>query len=324
MTTPPEWPLPEDDAAHVPLQQVVLQARVDEIAAARASGTPLDLPDLPSYPPTDAVRGDLAKAAYDVRLKRATSAEDAAAAQDALLAQTDVALVRGFHESVRDVAKGALEHADGLPQLVITASGAVVTLYTGVLALVYAAASRPLPARGLIPALFLGGAVAFAVGYAGFITDTHPTTKISPSGHVWPNANAYTNGFVDWINTAIGARASLMRASVLFLALGVAFLPSAFVDFTATATSVPPGQSAQLPAWPTATSDDPSAAADLEKILYQAQVAEAAAERTAAAARALTPTTVRGPVGFPLIEEVLWLAAGAAGAAALLFARRAR
>jgi hypothetical protein len=321
VTTPTDWPTPQDDKDHIPLQQVVLQARVDEIAAARASATPLEPPDLPGYPPTDAVRGDLAKAAYDVLLKRATSAEDAAAAQDALMAQTDVALVREFHESVRDVAKTALEHADGLPQLVITASGAVVTLYTGVLALAFAAASRPLPARGLIPGIFLGLAVALAVGYAGYITRARPT-NFAPAGHVWPNATAHTNGFIDWINSAISARASLMRAAVLFLGLGVAFLPSAFIDFTAVGQSAPLEQSALVPPWPTAPSTDPGAAAELQKILYQAQIAEAATQRTVAATQAQTPTTVRGPGGAPAIEEVLWLAAILAGGTAVAFARR--
>ena len=322
MTTPTDWPTPQDDKEHIPLQQVVLQAQVDEIAAARASATQLEPPDLPGYPPTDAVRGDLAKAAYDVLLKRATSAEDAASAQDALMAQTDVALVREFHESVREVAKTALEHADGLPQLVITASGAVVTLYTGVLALVFAAASRPLPARGLIAALFLGLAVALAVGYAGYLTKARPT-NFAPAGHVWPNATAYSNGFIDWINSAISARASLMRAAVLFLGLGVAFLPSAFIDFTMTGQSAPVEQSGQLPAWPTAPSADSSATVELDKILYQAQVAESAAQRTLVATQAQTPTTVRGPWGVPAIEEVLWLAAILAGGTAVFVARRA-
>jgi hypothetical protein len=321
MTNPPEWPTVDSDHEHIPLQQVVLQAQVDEIAGERASSASPELEDLPDYPPPDALRGDLAKAAYDVRLKRATNAEDAARAQDDLLAQTDVALTREFHEDVRAVAKTALEHADSLPQLIITASGAVVTLYTGVLALVFAASSRPLPPRGLIPAVFFGLSVALATSYAGYITRSRPT-NFAPAGHVWPNAIAHTNGFIDWINSAINARASTMRAAVLFLGLGVAFLPSAFIDLTAT-TSAPIVQSAQLPAWPSVSSPDPSVDGELQKILYQAQVTEAAAQRADAATKAETATSVEDPWGAPAVEEILWLAAIAAGIGAVVVARRA-
>lgn len=264
---------------------------------------------LPEYPDSDTNYADFAKAAYAVQLKRATSRKDEIATQVALLDQTDVALVREFHESVRDVAKTALEHADALPQLVITAAGAVVTLYTGVLALVFAAANHPLPARGLIPALFLGLAIASAVGYAGYITRSH-ATDFKPDDHVWTNAIAYTNGFVDWINSAIEARAWLMRAAVLFLALGVAFLPSAFIDFTTAgqgqAGSTPGAPSvAALAAWPTIGSSDPSVTADLQKILYQAQVDEVATERAAAAKQAAEPVSVKGPLGGSMSDELL-------------------
>jgi hypothetical protein len=260
-------------------------------------------PHLPPYPPLDTHYADLVKAAYDVELKRATADQDAIDAQNALLDQTDVALVREFHESVRDVAKTALANADALPQLVITAAGAIVTLYTGVLALVFAAGGNALPARALIPALFLGGAVALATGYAGYITKVG-ATNFMPDDHVWPNAVAHTNGFTAWINAAINSRAGLMRGAVFALALGVLFLPSAFINVQVAVPIGTPGMNAaeSLAPWPSPPTVDARVTGDVQKTLYQAQVAEVAQQRSAA----LKSSSANS---FDLGDVLLWGAA---------------
>jgi hypothetical protein len=326
----PNWPpVPEGaEKDQADYKKILFKAQVDEVAAERShqSAAPPPAPEhLPAYPRIDATYADLVKAAYDAELKRATSEEEANAAQDALVKQTDVTLMREFWESVRDVAKAGLTRADALPQLVITAAGALVTLYTGILALVFAASSHPMPWRGLIPALLLGLAIGFATAYAAYIRP-RPTESFTTAPNAWENAEAYTNGFIDWINKAIDDRAWFMRGAVLFLWLGVAFLPSAFLDITTSAqgTTAPANTtvaSPSLAAWPTFSSSDQSVAGDLAKILYQAQVSEVATQRAAAAQAAAAPTQAKGPVlDLPLIEELLWPAAAILAMAALLIA----
>ena len=297
---PGSWPdYPEGD---VELAKIRYQA---EVARQRLTA-PAPPDPWPSYPPTDDAHGDMAKALYDVRLKQHTAEDDQFLELARLRHETDIALMRGYHETVRTVAKEAIGGADRLPQLVIGSAGAIITIYTGLLGLVFAAGGRALPARALIPALFLGGAIALATGYAAYLTKRRET-EFATADTVWSNAAAYTNGFLAWVDAAIRARANLLRASVMALGIGLLFLPGAFVDFRTAPGADAAGDAQPATEWPTPASGDAAVQGELEQILFAAQVQETAERRAAGFESDQSPQSVELPFApVPAMEAIAW------------------
>jgi hypothetical protein len=194
----------------------------------------------------------------------------------------------------------------------------------GLLGLVFAVNARSLPTRALIPALFLGAAIGLATGYAAYLSK-RKATAFQTEDHVWQNAVAHTNGFLDWIDAAVQARANLLRASVWALGLGILFLPSAFVEVHESSSSTPPPSPSIAIAWPSPSAAEPSLQADLEKILFEAQVKETASERDEIRKTAASPEPAAimvGPLRVSIAEAGLWALAAVFGS--LLVVRTAR
>lgn len=181
-------------------------------------------------------------------------------------------LNKAFHQGLMEVSKGALARSAAAAELVQKGSAAIVTLYTAVLALAFSVSDRPLPLRGLLPAVFLGLAVAFATGYVAYVSRIPNTPGPSPS----PLPEEYqlnrTNAFISWVATTALTRAMWLRRAVVSLAIGVLLLPIPFIAFPLTEASA--GTPIEWPPPPTVVDD-----ATTE--LYKAQVAETARLRQA-------------------------------------------
>jgi len=307
-TAPDGWPeFPNritDDAA-----KAVYAAQVEEARSRRKSDiAPANVPaGWPEYPRYDERYAELSKLLYDAEVKRRAAPYELIDGYSKLEDTTDVGLMQNFHETIREIAKGAIAGADRLPQLIITAAGAIVTLYTGLLGLVFAAGGETLPSRALIPALFLGLSIALATGYAAYLTNRDPTNFDTADG-VWQNASAHTNAIVTWINSAIEQRATLLRLAVVALGLGVLFLPSAFVDLREAAQ--PDAQETSV-SWPAVFATSAESLVEQEKALFEAQVSEAAKLREAqlTAERDLVPVTYELPglhTKVPVADVFLW------------------
>lgn len=298
MTSPPAapegWPrYPETDAEHAELAKIVYEAEVGLEKAKRED------------PPRTATTEELFKAQYD----------------------TENELFKNFHETLREIAKGSATRADTLAQLIQAAAGVIVTLYTGLLGLVFAAGGHPLPTRALIPGLFLGAAVALSTAYVAFLTRVR-NTDFRPDSRPRANALAQTAAILNWVRHRVERRQEFIRSAVVSLALGVLFLPSAFVTLAeppslpALTTSTSPPST--LVAWPPPPVVQSSAETEIAKVRYQAEVNEVVAQRQ----QQLQPSAPRAPrmvdLGqagkYELIEDVLW---GAALALALVLYYRA-
>lgn len=195
-----------------------------------------------------------------------------------------------FYTNAYEVAKAAVDRGRAGAQFVETAAAAVVTLYTGALAAAFSATKTPLPVRGLMPAVYLGLAIAFAAFYLAYPSTGVQRTTLPPnSGKDDPSA--WFTSFSSWMRDIVLRRRGALRAALFALLLGVMFLPAPFVKVETSTPTTP-----KVAEWPTLPSSD----IQLQKILYSAQVAEVAKLREKAAPQ---------PKGeFTLREWWLWLA----------------
>jgi hypothetical protein len=141
----------------------------------------------------------------------------------------ELALAKLFHEKLAEVAVGSIERARDSAKYIQTVAAWIATLYTALLALVFSVTDFPLPIRGVIPAVFLGLAVALAAGYLAFIT-TAKSIELYKGGTSLTEQQLNRTGYlVRWINSSVLDRRWAIRASVLSLAFGVAFIPAPFI-----------------------------------------------------------------------------------------------
>jgi hypothetical protein len=215
---------------------------------------------------------ELCKAKLEVRKKR-TDQEIARqkAEQDA-----DLATEQEYYKAVLEVGKGAIERARASAETVQKAAAAIVTLYTGVLVLAFSASETPLPGKALFAAVLFGLAILLSTAFLAYLPE--PQTEDEPrpeAGKEVQLGERLTNMFVAWTRNAALQRAHILRASVVALAAAVIMMPAPFV-------TVGDKTQAEKPdiAWP---KPDPSAgnSVQLQKVLYSAQVQEAAEQRKA-------------------------------------------
>lgn len=188
-----------------------------------------------------------------VHLHEATQAVDAAAGEltklkqqsavDLRKAQWDAehALHKAYHDNVAEVAKGAIERSRKGAEFVEKAALAIVGIYTGLLGLVFSVTDRPLPRRGVYPALFFGLAIAAAAAYLAFLRRADKVPGRKPGSTLRETQENRTFFLSDWITAVIFNKRYAMRVSVLALMVGVAFLPAPFVaepEATANAAAV--------------------------------------------------------------------------------------
>lgn len=228
-------------------------------------------PDTEADPDCKANAGEVCKAKLEVRIKRTEQEIARAAAQEA----AETAVAAEYYKSVFEVAKGAIDRSRSSADTVQKAAAAIVTLYTGVLALAFSVADNPLPGKALFAAILLGVAILFSTAFLAFLPGAEPrreTEASTPPPEDQSVGERLANMFILWTRRAALARGRLLRASVVALAGAVALMPAPFVTISPAEVAKPDI------AWP-----EPSTNAkgniELEKIVYAAQVAEVAEQR---------------------------------------------
>ena len=179
---------------------------------------------------------------------------------------TTPALVRTRRADVRhDVTKASIERARDSAKFVQTASAAIASLYTGLLALIFSTDGETLPLRGVFASVFLGLAVAGSTAYLAFL-------RRGRSVEVYHSAYApETTGLrradhlTRWVNASVLRSSWVLRAAVVALAVGVAFIPAPFVG-----GSPAPAPAAVAP--PPIPEEIPAAIADEASALFERQV----------------------------------------------------
>jgi hypothetical protein len=209
----------------------------------------------------------------EITLEQADATLDAELLKSHWQAERD--LNKLFHETVAEVSKGAIERSRDSAKYVQTAATAIMALYTGVLSLAFSVTDNPLPVRGVWAAVFLGLSIALATAYLAFLSKPRAPSLFKPAGLI-PELQLLRTGYLTKIiNATVYNRRWAIRASVVSLAVGVAFLPAAFVTNSRKVDVPDPPVAPEIPA-EVAVSIAPSAAA-----LFDAQVQgyEAAVEK---------------------------------------------
>lgn len=155
---------------------------------------------------------------------------DADIARAAVNRDADIANLADYSTKLAELAVGSVERAAKAAEMVQKSSSAIVTIYTGALALVYSADNQPLPARGIVPAVLLGMAVVLSTAYVAFLTPTHETVA-GPTPADGLEAKTYERlAALTRISSAMVARRSwTLRASVLSLGVGLASMALPFL-----------------------------------------------------------------------------------------------
>ncbi|MFD1212710.1 hypothetical protein ACFQ36_11745 [Arthrobacter sp. GCM10027362] len=197
----------------------------------------------------------------------------------------DIANLQSMHEHLYELAAGSPDRAKSAAETVQKASAAIVTLYTGVLALVFSVSGTQLPLRGVLAPIFLGLAVVLSTGYLAYIvreTDKTILTNaevqaLAATEGLEPVAYARLNAFIKISQRLVERRLWMLRASVVSLGVGLVGITLPFLSSSA---PVPSGQlqaaiESSMP-WPTPT---PGATGPNEQVLFKAQVDEVASSR---------------------------------------------
>ena len=230
----------------------------------------LGWPDKPEDAQPGAFADETGKAKLEVRKKRTDHEIARRQAQEAL----EDAVELEYYKGVLEVAKGSIERARASAETIQKAAAALVTLYTGVLALAFSVSDTALPGRALFAALFLGAAIALATAFLAYLPDEEAGGKggepVEGSG---TTEDQLVNSFVTWTRKTALKRAGFLRSAVVMLVGAVLLLPAPFVEIGGEVNAPQ-----KLGAWPApdpVVADDP----ELAKVLYEAQVAEAAEQR---------------------------------------------
>lgn len=209
-----------------------------------------------------------------------------------------VSLEQKLHETLYTLSTGSIDRSRTGAQFVQTAASAIGGLYTGILAVIFVS-DTPVPARGFLPTLFFGAAIALATAYLAFVQRLGPMPRPKLWGSVHEDIWQRTNFLARYARAIVLQRAPLLRAGVVALAFGVVLLPAALLRAprvtspaeelgSATAGSVSTGGSSAPSAsptpiaWPTPPAVQP---AEVAAVLYQHQLDRYVATLDSATAR---------------------------------------
>jgi hypothetical protein len=228
--------------------------------------------------------------------------------------ESELELYRQFHTALAEGAKTAIDRSRTAAETVQKAAAGILALYTAVLGVSFSVADNPLPSRGVLPALFLGTAVAFSTAYLAYLSKPRSVPAPAPQSSFRSAAMARTRTFLQWAGAPVSRRSYWLRASVIALGVSLMFIPAPFVggsfpyvdqlpwneDITAEDTSTAPQD------WPDVPSGVTSENRELWKIRYAAEVKETAAARAAFK-----------PPGQPSYANQTWWLASILGFAAM-------
>lgn len=182
-----------------------------------------DDPDRSGWPPHGAPDTEAAKAVFAGKVAARGKRIEAAIARAQANRDADLAQNAEVQKALVEVARGGLDRARSNAETVQKAAGTIGTLYTGILGVAFSVTSRPLPVRGVLPALFLGLAVAASTAYLAYLSrrEDSSTTSFRAGGPGLAGQLARLEFLIRWIRGAVRERAWLLRSSVVALALGV-------------------------------------------------------------------------------------------------------
>ncbi len=140
---------------------------------------------------------------------------------------------QAIHQARIDIAKDTVARAHSAAEFIRNAAASIVTLYTGVLGITSAldrGEEGLFPARGILPAIFLSGAIIGATAYVALIQKPKPFQPPKPHSSLPELQERRLSSLVDWLADITLRRAYALHAAVISLAVGTALLPAPFLQ----------------------------------------------------------------------------------------------
>jgi hypothetical protein len=137
------------------------------------------------------------------------------------------------HQARIEVAKETVARAYSAADFVRNAAASIVTLYTGVLGITSVLGKEqegPFPARGILPAIFLSGAIIGSAAYVALIQKPRPLEPPKPHSSLPELQERRLSSFVDWVTATTLRRAYALHFAVISLAMGTLFLPAPYLE----------------------------------------------------------------------------------------------
>ena len=169
---------------------------------------------------------DIDKALQQVAVDIGKAQQEAAiqAEKDRVLANTErekadwtneYTQAQSFYNAYIDVAKSQIERAIARAEFVQTAAGAIGGAYTAVLAFSFALGTTDaLPARGILPTIFLGLAIVLAAGFLAYMSHPNEVAEHTSKGTLDSRQRERRSTFINWTGAPVNPQSYLLRASV--------------------------------------------------------------------------------------------------------------
>jgi hypothetical protein len=212
-TWPPLPPVKKNDP-QAEVKKIRYQAELDEIKA------------------TQQARIEKQKIGYQADVDKAKADYQADIEREKASWDHEYAVRQADYNAYIEVATGQIERSRAGAQFVQTAAAAVSGAYVAILGLSFAVSAQsanPLPARGVAPTLFLGLSIALATVYLAYLTKPEQVAGETPRALTYEMQQERRDAFIRWTTATVLARAKWLQSAVLSLALGVAFLPVAYL-----------------------------------------------------------------------------------------------
>jgi hypothetical protein len=140
------------------------------------------------------------------------------------------AQMQAAYAAFLEVAKEESKQNIPRAQFIQGAAAAIATTYTGILAYTFAVeSSQPVPARGIIPTLLLGLAIALASAYVGLLSEPGQLRYTGVS-QLPAQRQRERNLFITWVRAKSLRRVYCLHGAVVSLCLGACFLPFPYVQ----------------------------------------------------------------------------------------------
>jgi hypothetical protein len=202
-----------------------------------------DWPDIPNFSEpktTDQAQLELFKAKLEITKNKHLSEidqqkESATNNQSERKAEFDhyYLMIEEIQKGYIEVSKAAIDRSIQRAEFLQKVAAAVVSLYTAILALTYAAdksKGNTISILGVIPGFFIGISYLLSAFYVSFITRSKDIEETNSDGTLIGEELSQRITFIKWNRASAMKRISLLQASIISLGIGILFLPIPYIQ----------------------------------------------------------------------------------------------
>lgn len=132
-----------------------------------------------------------------------------------------------------EVSKATIDRSIQRAEFLQKVAAAVVSLYTAILALTYAAdktKGNTISILGVIPGFFIGISYLLSAFYVSFITRSKDIEETKSDGTLIGEELSQRITFIKWNRATAMKRIPLLQASIISLGIGILFLPIPYIQ----------------------------------------------------------------------------------------------